>query len=106
MGTWLFFYVQNGLAATKTKLAQSVSIVLHVPERTPEQNYKNVRRIMDAVTDALALLDSTHFLGTSQTEWSKILTNEGLMRPGLSRIEAKMVAHHIKEVLANPVSED
>merc|ERR1712007_286600 len=47
-------------------------------------------------------MDNRTLFGTSEKEWAKILSNEGLVKPGLTRIEANIVARHVRFLLGTP----
>ncbi|CAK0845310.1 unnamed protein product [Prorocentrum cordatum] len=97
---WIRQLGSEGLDSLKRSLLQVLAVRLHVPTRTPEQSYRFERATLDAVTRVLALMDTTNFLSTNRQEWERILRNEGVMAPLLSRIESKMVAWHVKKILS------
>jgi len=100
--SWAHLLLASGLVPVKRRLVRGLASLLHVPEAPPEQNYKDMRQIMDFVVPVLRRMDNRTLFGTSEKEWAKILSNEGLVKPGLTRIEANIVARHVRFLLGTP----
>merc|ERR1712187_934134 len=87
----------------KQELAASLEAYLRAADAKPEGSDYEIQRIMGVVWSTMKRLDIVQFLDCSQKEWERMLANEGLMIPALSRAEAKVAAKLIMKLLGNPV---
>lgn len=91
------------LPVAKARVASGLEVLLRVPEQPEERNAEKIQSIMGVVNGNLKRLDARQFFFLTQTELVDALTNRWTAKPGLSTMDAIVVAKHIKRIMGNPV---
>eukprot|EP00929_Paragymnodinium_shiwhaense_P021999 TRINITY_DN14193_c0_g1_i1.p1 TRINITY_DN14193_c0_g1~~TRINITY_DN14193_c0_g1_i1.p1 ORF type:complete len:160 (-),score=29.00 TRINITY_DN14193_c0_g1_i1:374-853(-) len=68
-----------------------------------EDNEDEIKEIMAVFKNAVKRLDARQFYYIRQSEWQEMLSNKWLATPGLSSMDANVVAKHVKRLMGNPV---
>merc|ERR1712039_150349 len=96
-------WMELELTEMKQELARALEAYLRSADASPGGNDFEIQRIIGVVWSTMKRLDIVQFLDCSQKEWERMLSNEGLMIPALSRAEAKVAAKLIMKLLGNRV---
>lgn len=95
-------WMEQELGTAKTLLVKGLERLLKVHTEVSEDNEAEITHIMAVVEYTLKRLDATQLYETSQEEWADALSNKRLAKPGLSSMDAKVVAKHIKRLMGHP----
>jgi len=95
-------WMEQELGTAKTLLVKGLERLLKVHTEVSEDNEAEITHIMAVVEYTLKRLDATQLYETSQEEWADALSNKWLAKPGLSSMDAKVVAKHIKRFIGHP----
>jgi len=95
-----------GLPEAKRRLLEGLEPLLHVPEAPHHEDDHEIQAMMRVVTSAVKRLDARQFYQFTQSQWHVALSNRHLATPGLSEMDATVVAKHIKRVMGSPLVTD
>eukprot|EP00928_Gymnodinium_smaydae_P042072 TRINITY_DN2838_c0_g8_i1.p1 TRINITY_DN2838_c0_g8~~TRINITY_DN2838_c0_g8_i1.p1 ORF type:complete len:442 (+),score=37.68 TRINITY_DN2838_c0_g8_i1:55-1380(+) len=92
------------LPEAKRALVRGMQALLRESAVQNEENDdEGIRETMAVFKPAVMRLDARQFYYTSQSDWREVLANKWLAKPGLSGMDANVVAKHVKRLMANPV---
>merc|ERR1719291_1647678 len=95
-------WMELELPEMKQEMCKKLEVYLRAADAKPEGSDFEIKRIMGVVWTTMKRLDMVQYLDCSQKEWERMLSNEGLIIPGLSRAEAKVCAKLIMKLFGNP----